>query len=195
MSNGMKLQNSHKLKTQDTGSLGMKRLDYEREVLPHVKALQRAARNLTSNEMDAQDLVQDTLLRAHRYWHSYKVGSNCGAWLYRILKNTFISEHRVWSRRPPLINLDDLHDADYFNLPDRGRLAANPEDIFQLTIIKLDVAAALARLSHEFRQALLQYFWGGLSYRDIASAADLPLSTVRARMYRGKQLLRDQLGC
>lgn len=173
----------------------IRRQEYETEILPHLKALQLAARKLTSNEMDAQDLVQDTLLKALRFWDSYRAGSNCRAWLYRIQKNTFISEHRARSRRPPMINLDDLHDTDLFDLSDCCQWAPDPEAKFHLTRVKLDVAAGLARLRREFRQALLLYFWGGLSYKDIASEANLPLSTVRARMHRSKQMMRDQLGC
>lgn len=195
MSTSMRFQNSHKMKIGVTRSSSMKRLEYEREVLPHMEVLQRAAYHLTSNEMDAQDLVQETLLKAYRFWDSYKAGSNCRAWLYRILKNTFITEHRARLRKPPMVDLDSLHDADLFDLSVCGRLAPNPEDIFRLSQVKLDVAAALACLRHEFRHALLLYFWCGLTYRDIASAADLPLSTVRARMHRSKQMMRDQLGC
>lgn len=184
-----------RVKMRITPSDGVRRLKHEREILPHLKALQLSARKLTSNEMDAQDLVQETLLKAFRFWESYNEGSNCRAWLYRILKNTFISEHRVRSRRPQMINLDDLHDADLFDLSVCCRWAPNPEDIFHLTRVKHEVAAGLARLRREFRQTLLLYFWRGLSYKDIASEANLPLSTVRARMHRSKQMMRDQLGC
>lgn len=173
----------------------VRRQEYENEVLPHMKALHRAAQKMTSNEMDAQDLVQETLLKAYRFWESYRTGSNCRAWLYRILKNTFITEHRARLRRPPMVDLDSLHDTDLFDLSVCDQSAPSPEDMFHLSQVKLDVAAALARLRKEFRQALLLYFWRGLSYRDIASAANLPLSTVKARMFRSKQMMRDQLGC
>ncbi len=168
--------------------------EYAKEVLPHLNTLQQAARNLTSNQMDAQDLVQDTLLKAYLFWDSYETGSNCRAWLYRIMRNIFITEHRVRSRRPTMVDLDGLHDSDFLFANERNLSPPSPEDILQANQVRLRVAAALARIRREFRQTLLLHYWRGLSYGDIASVAGLPLSTVKARMYRGRQLLRRQIG-
>lgn len=195
MSKSMSSEKPFRVKIRFTKSHCIKRPQCENEILPHLKGLQQSARKLTSNKMDAQDLVQDTLLKAIRCWDSYKVGSNCGAWLHRILRNTFISEHRARLRRPPIINLDDLHDTDLLDLSVCGQVAPTPEDLFQLSRMKAAVAAGLARLRGEFRQPLRLYFWSGLSYRDIAIAVNLPVTTVRARMHRSKQMMRDLLGC
>jgi RNA polymerase sigma-70 factor (ECF subfamily) len=153
---------------------------FEAEALPHLKALYRAAYRMTSNTHDAEDLVQETFLRAYRAFHSFTPGSNIRAWLHRILQNARTDAFRRQKRAPATVELPDEGPAAPATPP--ASEAGNPE-----------VARALARLPDVFRIALVLRDVEDLSYQEIASVLGIPIGTVMSRLHRGRALLRESL--
>lgn len=157
---------------------------FEREALRYVSDLRAVAMRYTRNEGDADDLVQETLMRAYSAWHRFQLGTNCKAWLLRILTNNFINEYRRntkerrWlSREEPLV------------CPGRRRAAADPEGVLMERLLSDEVKAALATLSPDYRQVVTLADLQGLSYREIASRIGCPMGTVMSRLHRGRRQL------
>ncbi|HEU4829631.1 MAG TPA: sigma-70 family RNA polymerase sigma factor [Gemmatimonadales bacterium] len=162
---------------------------FEREALPHLDTLYRVALRLTGDDAPAQDLVQDTMLRALRGWGGFRPGSNARAWLVTILRNTFINEYRRRRREPAMVELDDAAPhAIYDAVAD-----ADPEGSFFARIVDERVLAAVDALPAEFREVLVLSDMEGMSYAEIAAALAIPLGTLKSRLFRGRRLLQRQL--
>ena len=159
------------------------RTEFEREALPHVAALYGTALRLTRNAQSAQDLVQETTLRAYRFFHHYQRGTNCKAWLFRILHNTFItSYHKSRKERDMLLRVGaeiDVHGA--------GEPAASERGFSDV------VVGALDALPTDFRMAVVLCDVEDLSYKEIAEVMDCPVGTVMSRLHRGRKLLQESL--
>lgn len=162
---------------------------FEEEALGHIGELYATAMKYARNEKDAEDLVQETLLRALTAWDRYQRGTNCRAWLFRILTNNFINEYRrsVKERRwvragEPII------------CPTRRRAAKDPEGALLETLVGDEVKQALGDLPQEFRHVVVLADLYGLSYREIARRLSCPMGTVMSRLYRGRRLLEGVLG-
>jgi RNA polymerase sigma-70 factor (ECF subfamily) len=167
---------------------------FERDVLPLLPSLYGAAMRMTRNPSDAEDLVQDTYLRAYRGFASFKEGTNLKAWLYRILTNSFINTYRKKQREPQIV--DGPEDIDEWYLYDRlgGRsveVSAENEVLDQIP--DADVKAALESLSENFRLAVLLADVEGFSYKEIAEIMDVPIGTVMSRLHRGRKALEKAL--
>jgi RNA polymerase sigma-70 factor (ECF subfamily) len=170
-----------------------KRTAFEAEALPHMDALMRTAVRMAKNENDAEDIVQETYVKAYRFWDKFETGSNCRAWLFRIMTNIFINEYRSKSRSPVTVDVDDLDDSFlYGQLSSSGR-EDNPEKELLAKIIDGDVRKAIDELPDDFRMVVVLSFLEGFSYEEIAEIADLQLGTVKSRLHRGRRLLQKKL--
>lgn len=174
---------------------GPKRQEFERIALVHLDSLYGVAYRLTRNPRDAEDLVQDSLLRAYRFWGSFQQDSNCKAWLTRIVTNTFINEYQRKKRSREILdaasaeqNVTDgvlIHSAaDDKQTPERAMLQRSVSD---------DVQRALDLLPDDFRTAVILCDMQGLSYKEIADIMNCPVGTVMSRLSRGRTLLAREL--
>jgi RNA polymerase sigma-70 factor (ECF subfamily) len=164
------------------------RADFEREVMPHLGSLYAVALRLTRNERDAEDLVQDTALRAYRFFHRYEAGSNGRAWLFKILHNTFLTRYRRRSREREV--LEQLAEEP---TPVLYEEADDPEKQLLTEFLSEDVRRALDRLPEEFRTAVVLCDLEEFSYKEIAEIMECPVGTVMSRLHRGRRMLQEAL--
>ena len=165
---------------------------FEDELLPHADALYNFAYHLTYNEEDANDLVQDTLMKAFRFIGSYEKGTNAKAWLFKILKNSFINEYRKKAKQPNKVDYEDIvayQDAD----EDRGGVVFDlREDIFD-GMMGDEITKALNSLPIDFKTAILLCDIEGFTYEEISKIIDIPIGTVRSRLHRARNMLKESL--
>jgi RNA polymerase sigma-70 factor (ECF subfamily) len=171
------------------------RTDFEQQALPHLDALYGTAMRLTRNPRDAEDLVQDALLRAYRFWGQFEQGTNCKAWLFKILTNTFINRYHK-ARRDHELALQVAADDDVAEsvisqaAHERSR---NPEGTIADAALSDDVQRALDALPPDFRLAVVLCDLQELSYKEIAEIMECPVGTVMSRLFRGRRLLQQAL--
>lgn len=161
---------------------------FERVALVHSKELYAAAFRLTRNPRDAEDLVQETLLRAFAAWGRFQQGTNCRAWLYRILTNSFINEYRRLGKEQRWRSKEEP-----VMCPSRRRVAADPESAMLNEMLADEVLAALHELPAEFRVVVLLADIKGCTYKEIATRLQCPIGTVMSRLYRGRRQLETTL--
>lgn len=169
------------------------RADFEREALPHFQALYSAAVRLTRNERDAEDLVQDSLLRAYRFFDSFEAGTNCKAWLFRIMTNVFCNRYRAREREQEILTEVKSSDANleqFFAGVDEGR---DVESALLGRLVSEDVERALAEVPDDFRIAVILADLEDFSYKEIAEIMECPAGTVMSRLYRGRKILQRSL--
>lgn len=166
---------------------------FETVVGQYIPELHRAAIGLVRNKMDAEDLVQETLLRAFRFWDRFIPGSNCRAWLHRILQNQHINQWRSRSRRPKLIDIDSIEENTLFHHSLLDRRDRTPEQEFLNKHLDDDLVTAVRGLQHKFRAIVILYHMHDLSYQQIAGQVKLNVGTVKSRLYRGRRLLQAKL--
>jgi RNA polymerase sigma-70 factor (ECF subfamily) len=168
--------------------------EFENLVLEHVDMLYAVGLRLTRNAADAEDLTQNTLVKALRFHDKFKKGTYIKAWLLTILRNTFINEYRRRSRRPTTVELSGTETAPD-TTPDKevglemDRL--NTDHLLELLDDK--VRHALESLPPDFRTPVIMADLEDASYKEIAEAMDCPIGTVMSRLYRGRKMLREQL--
>src|SRR5580692_6247908 len=172
-----------------------KRGEFERQALAHLDALYGAAYRLTRNPRDAEDLVQDSLLRAYRFWDSFQQDSNCKAWLLRIVTNTFINEYQRRKRSREILDAasaeQEATDGVLVHADARDKLS--PERALVDRSVSDDVQRALEQLPEDFRTAVILCDMQGLSYKEIAEIMQCPVGTVMSRLFRGRKLLAQAL--
>ena len=164
--------------------------------MPYMDALYSAALRMTRNPSDAEDLVQETYLRAYRGFPGFQEGTNLKAWLYKILTNTFINIYRAKKRRPEQVDLDDTE--DFYLYRKLGGLEAvesqrTPETEVLDQMPEAVVKDALEALPEQFRMAVLLADVEGFSYKEIAEITDVPIGTVMSRLHRGRKQLQKRL--
>jgi RNA polymerase sigma-70 factor (ECF subfamily) len=167
---------------------------FEREAMPLMPNLYSAALRLTRNPADAEDLVQETFLRAYRGFASFQEGTNLRAWLYRILTNSFINTYRKKQREP--VTVEGPDDVDEWYLFDRlgsRSVQTSAESEVLDRIPDEDVKQALEALPEGFRMAVLLADVEGFSYKEIAEIMDVPIGTVMSRLHRGRRALEKGL--
>lgn len=158
-------------------------------------SLYSAALRMTRNPSEAEDLVQETYLKAYRGYDSFKAGTNLKAWLYRILTNTFINSYRSRKRHPEETELDDVEELYLFRrMSGRdGAIGRSAEDEALDWITDDEVKAALESLPESFRMTVLLADVEGFSYKEIAEIMDVPIGTVMSRLHRGRRALEKTL--
>lgn len=163
---------------------------FEREALVHLDRLYGLALRLTGgDEPRAEDLVQDTVLKAWRAWDRFEPGTNARAWLATILRNTFINDYRRRSRRPDPVPYDEIADRSVF----AEIVEEDPEGDFFARLVDDEVVAAIDELPEEFRVAVVLSDLEGLGYEEVSDAMGIPVGTVKSRLYRGRRRLQRRL--
>lgn len=172
-----------------------KRNEFERTALVHLDAMYGAAYRLTRNARDAEDLVQDALLRAYRFWDSFQQDSNCKAWLLRIVTNTFINEYQRRKRSREVLDAatSEQEATDGVLVHADARDKVSPEKALIHASVSDDVQRALDQLPDDFRTAVILCDMQGLSYKEIADIMECPVGTVMSRLFRGRKLLANAL--
>ncbi len=174
--------------TQDTSQ--QRGWDFEAAAMPFVDALYNTGYRMTRNAEDAEDLVQETYLKAYRYYDKFEEGTNFKAWLFKILKNTFINNYRKKQRTPPQSDFAEIEDSFETQLSEEvTRQMKNPEEELLENVLDEDVQQALDTLSPDYRMAVILADLEGFSYKEIAEILELPVGTVMSRLYRGRKLL------
>jgi RNA polymerase sigma-70 factor, ECF subfamily len=171
---------------------GRKREEFGREALPHMDQVYTAALYLTRNTDEAQDLLQETFLRAYRFWHQFTAGTNCRAWLMTILHNTFKNRYRERYREQQRIDFDD-NITETSSGVSADAVPANPEDVVLAQFLDSEVEQALKDLPVDFLEVIVLVDIQELTYEEAASAIGCPIGTIRSRLSRGRRLLQAAL--
>ena len=164
--------------------------------MEHMPALYSAALRMTRNPADAEDLVQETFLKAYRAFDRYEDGTNIRAWLYKILTNTFINSYRAAKRRPEKADVEDVEDLYMYRrlgeLQAAGTGRSAEDEVFS-HFTDDEVKEAIESLPEAFRIAVLLADVEGFSYKEIADITDVPIGTVMSRIHRGRKALQKAL--
>jgi len=166
--------------------------DFEREAVPHMDALHNFALRLTGDEDDANDLLQETYLRAFRFFDKFEKGTNCKAWLFRIMKNSFINAYQKKKKTPVQLDYEEV-EKYYENVkpsnPDDAHLTS---DTFE-SLLDDEVSQAIAKLPEDFRTVIILTDIEGFTYEEVAEFVDCPIGTVRSRLHRARKMLYTEL--
>lgn len=166
-----------------------KRRAFEEEALPHLDTAYRVALRLTGDEAQAEDLVQETMLKAFRSWHQYRPGTNVRAWLLTILRHTFINEYR---RKRKVVSEIDVSEVEAWTVFPEVQ-ETDPEGRFFDQIVDAEVLNAIDALPDEFRETVTLSDVEGMTYAEIAAITEVPVGTVKSRLFRARQALQRQL--
>lgn len=169
-----------------------KHREFEEEAIPHMDVLYNFALRTTGNEDDARDLLQETYLKAYRFWDKYEKGTNIRAWLFRIMKNSYINRYRKETKEPATVDYDDVE--NFYN--SIRAESTDPNDLQEKLFGNLlgdEVSKALASLPDDFRTVVILCDIEGMMYEEIAQFLDIPIGTVRSRLHRGRKLLQQRL--
>jgi RNA polymerase sigma-70 factor (ECF subfamily) len=170
--------------------------DFETDAMEFAPQLYSAALRMTRNSADAEDVVQETFLKAYRAYHTFQAGTNLKAWLYRILTNTYINRYRKQVRRPNEVDFGEVEDLYLYKRMgsvESGRAARSAEDQVLEHFVDADVKAAVEELPEHFRMPVLLADVEGFSYKEIAEILDVPIGTVMSRLHRGRKALQKAL--
>jgi RNA polymerase sigma-70 factor (ECF subfamily) len=168
---------------------------FERDAIPLLDPLYAGALRMTRNPADAEDLLQETMMRAYRSFGRFEEGTNLKAWLFRILTNAYINTYRKKQREPHKISQDEVQEFDlYRELKDHDqRLSITPETIVLDQLVDSDILDAIDELPSQFRLAVLLSDVEDFSYAEMAEIMDVPLGTVMSRLHRGRKALQKRL--
>lgn len=166
-----------------------KRSSFEREALIHLDSLYRVALRLTGNPAEADDLVQETMLKAYRAWHQFQQGTNAKGWLLTILRHAFINEYRRRTRHPETVDIDAIEPFSVFEEVQDD----DPSGTFFDRIVDDEVLRAIDQLPEQFRETVVLSDVEGMSYEEIARVLEVPVGTVKSRLFRARRLLQRKL--
>ncbi len=169
-----------------------KYIDFENEAIPHKSALFNFALKMTGDPDDADDLVQETMLKAFRFFDKFEQGTNCKAWLFRIMKNSFINDYRKNAKAPNKVDYDDIQNFYDTVKSSEVQLQHLVEDGFS-TVFDDDITDALADLPQEFQTIVILSDIEGFTYEEIADFVACPVGTVRSRLHRARKMLYSKL--
>jgi RNA polymerase sigma-70 factor, ECF subfamily len=170
--------------------------NFEQDAMQYARQLYSAAMRMTRNPSDAEDLVQETFLKAYRAYHTFEEGTNLKAWLYRILTNTYINKYRKDSRRPSEVDLGSVEDLYlYRNIgsEESAEAARSTEERVLDGLVESDIKKAVEDLPENFRLPVLLADLAGFSYKEIADILDIPIGTVMSRLHRGRKAMEKSL--
>lgn len=180
--------------TETTSETLQKQRLFEEQALPLLDQLYGGAMRLTRNPQDAEDLIQETYLKAYSSFDSFKQGTNLKAWLYRIMTNTYINSYRKAKRRPVESSADELSDFQLYTTAGHdstGLESAEVEALKQMP--DSEISEAMNDLPEDYRMVVYYADVVGLAYKEIADVMGTPLGTVMSRLHRGRKLLRAAL--
>jgi RNA polymerase sigma-70 factor, ECF subfamily len=166
--------------------------DFEKEMLPHEKILYNYALKMTGSPDNAKDLVQETFMKAFRFYNSFEKGTNSRAWLFRILKNSFINNYRKNVNSPQRVSYDEIEDF-YDTIKDDSTDSNNLEQKYFGSLMGDEVTTALESIPKEFRDVIILCDIEGWTYEEIAEYLHCPIGTVRSRIHRGRKILEEKL--
>lgn len=175
-----------------------RRQSFEEEAIPHLDAVYRFALRLAGSASEAEDLVQETFLRAYRAWEQYTPGTRAKSWLFTICRNAFLRQREREKRRHEIVDQaargNPDTDAGAYELPIFvGSRDDDPEGDFFRSLVDDTILEAIDKLPADFREAVVLSDLHGLPYQDVADVLDIPLGTVKSRLFRGRRLLQEQL--
>lgn len=168
------------------------RIAFEREAMPHITGLYNFAYKMLGNKLDADDMIQETYLRAFRFFNSYEQGTNCRAWLHRILKNVIINKYRKEQKEAANVDYDDVENF----VSTIKSVQLDTDDLQHKMFSKLlddEMIVALNSIHDDFKIVVILCDLEGLSYEEIAEFLHCPIGTVRSRLHRGRRLLQQKL--
>ncbi len=170
------------------------RAEFERVALPQLSHLYTSAFYLTKDKTEAEDLVQETYLRAFRFFHKFQPGTNCRAWLLSILRNLFINRYQQKKREAETVDWEKI-DQGYDSMVEQGEKAErdNPEGLLSSQLMDEEVERALRELPEEYRTAIVIVDIEELSYEEAAKVMECAIGTIRSRISRGRRMLQVAL--
>ena len=166
--------------------------DFEKEAVPHMNSVYNFALRMTGDADDADDLVQETFLKAFRFFDKFERGTNCKAWLFRILKNSFINDYRKQTKEPDKVDYEDVQNFYETIKSDEINSSHYEHDAFT-NLLDDEISKAIAELPEDFRTVIILNDIEGFSYEEIADFVDIPVGTVRSRLHRARKMLYSQL--
>ncbi|MDO4928918.1 MAG: sigma-70 family RNA polymerase sigma factor [Corynebacterium sp.] len=167
---------------------------FQKEALPLLDQLYGGALRMTRNATDAEDLVQETYMKAYQSFDSFKPGTNLKAWLYRIMTNTYINSYRKRQRRPQQSSADEITDYQLLESSSHDSVGLESAELAALkNLPSQEIAQAMNDLNEDYRMVVYYADVEGLAYKEIAEILDVPLGTVMSRLHRGRKQLREVL--
>ena len=168
--------------------------DFNSQVMPFVDSLYNTAYRMTRSAEDAEDLVQETYFKAYKYYDKFEEGTNLKAWLFKILKNTFINNYRKRKLEPRSVDFAEIEDSfERIVRRDASEPPSDPETDFFSSVLDDDVKKALESLPYDYRMVVILADLEDFSYKEIAEILECPVGTVMSRLYRGRKLLEKAL--
>ena len=165
---------------------------FNAEIIPHLDSLYNYALRLTTDHSDAEDLVQDSIVKAYRFFDSYEKGTNAKAWLFRILKNSFINNYRKHQKTPQSVDYDEVSPY-YESVRSEQSDTSDLENIIFRNLMDDNFTKALSKLPEDFRTVVLLCDVDDFTYEEISNMLDVPIGTIRSRLHRGRNLLKTEL--
>src|SRR5713226_1616351 len=173
---------------------GVSSWDFDSQVMPYLDSLYNTAYRMTRSAEDAEDLVQETYFKAYKYYDKFEEGTNLKAWLFKILKNTFINNYRKKKLEPRSVDFAEIEDSfERIVRRDNSEQPSDPEAEFFTGVLDDDVRKALESLPYDYRMVVILADLEDFSYKEIAEILDCPVGTVMSRLYRGRKLLQKNL--
>jgi len=179
---------------QSGPEMGVTAWDFDSQAMPYLDSLYNTAYRMTRSAEDAEDLVQETYFKAYKYYDKFEEGTNLKAWLFKILKNTFINNYRKKKLEPRSVDFADIEDSfERIVRRDVSGEPGDPESEFFTGVLDDDVRKALESLPYDYRMVVILADLEDFSYKEIAEILDCPVGTVMSRLYRGRKLLEKVL--
>ncbi|MGQ9798172.1 MAG: sigma-70 family RNA polymerase sigma factor [Ignavibacterium sp.] len=166
--------------------------DFEREAIPHMDALFNFALKMTGDSDEADDLVQETYLKAFRFFDKFEKGTNCKAWLFRIMKNTYINKYRKETKEPDKVDYEEVENFYENAKPSNTDSAHLEKDIYD-NLLDDELFEAINSLPDDFKTVVILCDIEGFTYEEIADFIDVPVGTVRSRLHRARKMLFTKL--
>ena len=192
LDNEFDIDNAGEIEQISEEELKQRKKDFDAEAMPHMNLLHNYAYKITGNQLDADDLLQETYLRAFRFFDKFEKGTNCKAWLFRIMKNLFINKYRKNQKEPGKVDYSEIE--NFFDNIRSEKIDSTDlqEKVFS-NLLDDDMTNALNSLQDDFKTVVILCDLEGLSYEEIADFVQCPIGTVRSRLHRGRKMLQQKL--